>query len=171
VPTVLCDSGPLIALAKVGRLRLLLELWKVVHVTAEVYEESVALGHALGAPDALTIRLFWQKHKLPIIGVADSVLAAYQPSITLDPGEHSTFAHAMTLKDVLVLVDDEDARTEARRLGIPVRGTLGVLVEAYRRALLSLPEIEFLFNELSARPDIWISAKLCARVLKSLRSE
>ena len=84
MPTVLCDSGPLIALAKVGRLRLLLDLWKVVHVTAEVYQEAVALGHALGAPDALTIRLFWQKHKLPIIGVADSVLAAYQPSITLD---------------------------------------------------------------------------------------
>jgi predicted nucleic acid-binding protein len=75
----------------------------------------------------------------------------------------------MTLKDVLVLVDDEDARTEARRLGLPVRGTIGVLVEAHRHGLLALPEIELLFNELSARADIWISAKLCARVLKSLR--
>ena len=171
MPTVLCDSGPLIALAKVGRLRLLLDLWGIVHVTEEVYQEAVAFGHALGAPDALTIRLFWQKHKLPVIPVPDNVLTAYQPSITLDPGERSTFAHALTLKHVLVLVDDEDARTEARRLGLPVRGTIGVLVEAHRRALLTLPEIELLFNEISARPDIWISANLCARVLKSLRSE
>jgi predicted nucleic acid-binding protein len=171
VPTVLCDSGPLIALAKVGRLRLLLDLWGIVHVTEEVYREAVAVGHALGAPDALSIRLFWQKHKLPVIAVPDRVVAAYQPAITLDPGERATFVYAMTLKDVLVLVDDEDARTEARRLSLPVRGTIGILVEAHRRALLKLPEIELLFNEISARPDIWISAKLCARVLKSLRSE
>jgi len=171
VPTVLCDSGPLIALAKVGRLRLLLDLWDTVHVTEQVYQEAVAFGHALGAPDALTIRLFWQKHRLPILSVSDDVLTAYKPAITLDPGERATFAHAMTLKEVLVLVDDEDARAEARRLGLPVRGTVGVLVEAHRRALLTLPDIELLFNEISARPDIWISANLCARVLKSLRSE
>lgn len=169
MPTVLCDSGPLIALAKVNRLRLLLDLWGNVHVTEEVYKEAVALGHELGAPDALTIRLFWQKHKLPVIAVSENVLIAYQPAITLDPGERSTFAHALTLGDVLV--DDEDARTEARRLGLPVRGTIGVLVEAHRRALLTMPEIELLFSEISARPDIWISANLCARVLKSLRSE
>ena len=120
MPTVLCDSGPLIALAKVGRLRLFLDLWGTVHVTEQVYQEAVAFGHSLGAPDALTIRLFWQKHRLPIIAVPDDVLTAYKPSITLDPGERATFAHAITLKEVLVLVDEEDARTEARRLGLPV---------------------------------------------------
>jgi len=170
VPTVLCDSGPLIALAKINRLQLLIDLWGTVHVTETVYQEAVAFGQAQGAPDALTIRLFWQQHKLPVIAVPDDVLAAYQPAITLDPGERATFAYARTLRDVLVLVDDEDARTEARRLGLPVRGTLGVLVEAHRRALLTLPEVELLLNEIAARPDIWISADLCARVLKSLRS-
>lgn len=171
MPTVLCDSGPLMALAKVRRLRLLLDLWGIVHVTEEVYQEAVVSGHALGAPDALAIRLFWKQHKLPVIAVSDNVLNAYQPAITLDPGERSTFAHALTLTDVLVLVDDEDARTEARRIGLAVRGTIGILVEAKRRALITLPEIELLFNEISARPDIWISSNLCARVLKSLRSE
>ena len=171
MPTVLCDSGPLIALAKVGRLRLFLDLWGTVHITEQVYQEAVALGHSLGAPDALTIRLFWQKHRLPIIAVPDDVLTAYKPSITLDPGERATFAHAITLKEVLVLFDEEAARTEARRLGLPVKGTIGVLVEAHRRALLTFPEIELLLNEISVRPDIWISSNLCARVLKSLRSE
>ena len=170
MPTVLCDSGPLIAMAKVNRLHLLLDLWEVVHVTEEVYQEAMVFGQAQGAPDALTIRLFWQKHKLPVTAVPANVLVAYQPAITLDPGECSTFAHALTLRDVLVLVDDEDARSEARRLGLPVRGTIGVLVAAHRRGLLSLPEIELLIKELSARPDIWISARLCARVLRSLHS-
>ena len=150
---------------------LLLDLWPIVHVTEEVYKEAVAFGQPLGAPDALTIRLFWQKHNLPIIAVSDNVLTAYQPAIKLDPGERATLAYALTLKDVLVLVDDEDARNEARRLRLPVRGTIGVLVDSYRRALLTLAEIELLFNEISARPDIWISANLCNRVLQMLRSE
>lgn len=171
MPTVLCDSGPLIALAKVNRLHLLLDLWGIVHVTEKVYQEAVVFGQAQGVTDALTIRLFWQQHKLPVTPVPDNVLAAYKPAITLDPGECATFAHALTLREVLVLVDDEDARSEARRLGLPVRGTIGVLVAAHRRGLLTIPEIELLFNEISARPDIWVSARLCARVLKSLRSE
>jgi len=69
-------------------------------------------------------------------------------------------------QDGPVLVYDEDARTQARRRGPPVRGTIGIVVEAHRRALLKLPEIELLLNELSARPDIRISAKLCAQILK-----
>jgi len=74
VPTVLCDSGPLIALAKVNRLSLLLDIWGNVHVTEEVYKEAVTLGLEQGTPDALTIRLFWEKHKLSIIVVPEDVL-------------------------------------------------------------------------------------------------
>jgi predicted nucleic acid-binding protein len=47
-----------------------------------------------------------------------------------------------------VLADDQYAQTEARRLGLTVRGTIGVLVEAYRRSLLTLSEIELLFSEI-----------------------
>lgn len=171
MPTVLCDSGPLIALAKIGRLHLLVDLWEVIQVTEEVYREAATSGYKPVVPDALIIRLFCQSHKLPIVAVPQHILESYQPTITLDPGEHATFAYALTLGDVLVLVDDEDARNEARRLGLPVRGTIGVLVEAYRRGLITLSEIELLFNEISERADIWISANLCTQVLKSLRSE
>ena len=98
MPTVLCDSGPLIVLAKINRLPLLLDIWGNVHITEEVYKEAVTLGLERGAPDALTIRIFWDKHKLSIIAVPEDVLIAYQPAIKLDPGERSTFAHALTLR-------------------------------------------------------------------------
>ena len=139
-------------------------------LTDAVYDEAVVAGQAYGAPDALTIRLFWQQHHLPIVPVSAQVLAAYRPAVALDRGEQATFALALTLSDALVLVDDEDARAEARRLGLPVRGTLGVVVAAYRQNLLTLPEVELLINEIAARPDIWISATLCAQVLRSLRA-
>jgi predicted nucleic acid-binding protein len=83
VPVVLTDSGPLISLAKIIRLQILRDLWGTVHITEKVYQEAVTFGQAQGAPDALTIRLFWQRHKLPLIAVPEDVLASYEPAISL----------------------------------------------------------------------------------------
>jgi predicted nucleic acid-binding protein len=67
-------------------------------------------------------------------------------------------------------MDDATARAEARRLGLHVRGTLGILVQAYRRHHLSFLQVELLLEEIASRPDIWISAQLCNQVLAQLRS-
>jgi len=77
-------------------------------------------------------------------------------------------ALAQTLTDPLVLLDDEVARTEARRLGLDPRGTLGILVHAYHKNLVSFDQVELLIHEIAVRPDIWISARLCEQVLASL---
>mgnify|MGYP000952279242 CR=1 FL=1 len=167
--TVLCNAGPLISLGKLNRLELLAELYGQVQVPRAVYDEAVTQGLALGAPDARTIRLFWQAKDWPIIKVTAAKLAAYQPPVILDPGETEMLALARTLPDVLVLLDDETARAEARRLKLRVRGTLGVLTQAYRSKILSFPEVELLLQDIAARPDIWISAKLCEQVLQTLR--
>ena len=69
----------------------------------------------------------------------------------------------------LVLLDDEIARSEARRLNLPLRGTLGILVQAYREQILTLAQTELLIREISARRDIWISEKLCEQVLSTMQ--
>jgi len=79
-------------------------------------------------------------------------------------------ALAQTLAEPLVLLDDETARAEARRVGLHVRGTLGVLAQAHRQGLLSFPQLELLINEIAARPDIWIATRLCEQVLEISRS-
>ncbi len=169
MPIVLCNSGPLIALGKLNRLNLLANLYNEVQVPHAVYDEVVTQGIARGASDALTVRLFWQRQGWPIVDVSPTVLSAYKPPVVLDPGETEVLALAQTLSDPLVLLDDEIARAEARRLNLCLRGTLGVLIQAYRKGLLSLTQIELLINEIAARPDIWIGAKLCNQVLRSLR--
>jgi predicted nucleic acid-binding protein len=169
VITVLCNAGPLIALGKLNRLELLAELYGQVQVPRAVYDEAVTQGLALGAPDARTIRLFWQTKDWPIVNVSATVLATYKPSVILDPGEREVLAVAQTLSDVLVLMDDETARAEARRLKLRVCGTLGVLTQAYRAKIISFPDVELLLQEIAARPDIWIGAKLCEQVLQALR--
>lgn len=171
MPIVLSNAGPLVALGKLNRLDLLADLYGKVQITRAVYEEVVVQGFARGAPDARTIRLFWQRQQWPIVEVAEDVLSAYSPAVILDPGETELLALAQTLTDPLVLLDDEAARSEARRLGLRLRGTLGTLVQAYRQGLLSFDQTDLLIREIAARPDIWISARLCEQVLASLRRE
>lgn len=167
---VVCNAGPLIALSKLHQLSLLAPLYGAVQVPQAVYDEVVTAGLARGATDALAVRLFWDQQGWPIVAVPHDTVQKYLPSVVLDPGEIEVLALAQTLNDPLVLLDDETARSEARRLGMQVRGTLGVLVEAFRRDLLSLAHIELILQEIAVRPDIWISATLCQQILASLQA-
>jgi len=124
---------------------------------------------AKGAPDALTVRLFWQRQEWPVVDVPPAVLSAYTPSVILDPGERAVLALAQRMRYPLLLLDDEVARSEARRLNLRLRGTLGILAQAYRKQMLTLAQTELLIREISARRDIWISAKLCEQMLASLQ--
>jgi len=166
--TVVTNAGPLIALGKLNRLDLLTDLFRKVQVPRAVYEEVVVQGLTRGASDARNVQLFWQQQQWPIVDVPETILAAYSPPVILDPGETEALALAQALPDASVLLDDEVARAEARRLNLRVRGTLGILVQSYRQDLLSLAQVELLIREIAVRPDIWIADKLCAQVLASL---
>jgi predicted nucleic acid-binding protein len=168
MPIVLCNAGPLMALGKLNRLYLLADLFGQVQIPRAVYDEVVTQGLVRGAPDALTVRLFWQRQQWPIVDVPKALLSAYVPPVVLDPGETELLALALSLADPLLLLDDEVAREETRRLQLRLCGTLGILVRAYRQDLLSLDQTELLIREIAARPDIWIAARLCEQVLASL---
>jgi predicted nucleic acid-binding protein len=55
---------------------------------------------------------------------------------TLDNGEAEAIALATELHPESVLLDDKLARQMARRLGVPVTGTLGVLLRAKQVGLI-----------------------------------
>ncbi|HEY4591002.1 MAG TPA: hypothetical protein VIJ61_01260, partial [Thermoanaerobaculia bacterium] len=109
---VLVDAGPLMALGKLNRLPLLVELYGVVHVPRAVYQEAVIAGSIRDAPDAANIRLFLEHHKLPIPDVSEPLLQSHDPAPVLGMGERHVLALAKSLTgaDVLVLLDDEMAR-------------------------------------------------------------
>ena len=72
---------------------------------------------ALGAPDAAVTRLFLARSSFLVADAAPEVVAAFQDSVALDPGESQLLALAKQCSGALVLLDDELARTEARVLG------------------------------------------------------
>ena len=66
----------------------------------------------------------------------------------LDPGESAVLALAEEHDARLVIIDEKDARKEAQRIGLQVKGTIGVLLEAKQKGLID--EIRPLLERLRA---------------------
>ena len=64
----------------------------------------------------------------------------------------------------------EAVYSEAQVLGFSVKGTLGVIVKAYNKQLLTLDEVQIIFNSIIERNDIWIAEELCRRVFERLKN-
>ncbi len=54
--TVVADAGPLIALAKIGGLETLFDLYPQIITPEAVYQEAVREGRRAGAPDAALLQ-------------------------------------------------------------------------------------------------------------------
>jgi predicted nucleic acid-binding protein len=91
-------------------------------------------------------------------------------STNLDRGEEEAIALALS-KKALLLMDEESGRKVAREQGLKVKGSLGVLIEAYHKKLISLEQLRFYFIQISNRKDIWISPQLCNRLLETLENQ
>ena len=80
---------------------------------------------------------------------------------TLDKGESSALALAITLENVLLILDDLKARKEAKRLGFRVTGTLGVLFSAKQKGLI--PALKPYIDKLQA-----IDFRISPHIVKEL---
>jgi len=166
---VVTNSGPLMALAKLGLLHLLSQLYGKVDMPEAVYDEVVLSGRAQGYSDSLPVKLAIQRKQLVVKKV--NKLKDEIAELPLHRGEKQVLCLALESQADLVLLDDMLARNEARALGISVKGTLGVVVKAYRMGFLNLNEVHTIFDDIANRDDIWIAKELCRRVFDGLKSE
>ena len=156
------------ALGKLNRLDLLTGLYPIVQIPEVVYNEVVVDGLARGEADAAIVRNFWRQQQWPVVSVQDAVLNAYQPLIALGGGERAVLALAQVTPGALALLDDALARREARRIQVQSYGTLGILLRAQQAGILMRPELVRLLQDIASRPDIWISAALCQKIIAGL---
>jgi predicted nucleic acid-binding protein len=162
---VVINAGPLMALAKINMLHLLKDLYQRVYIPQSVYNEVVVKGLQQGHEDAATLALFLEKNAwqtTPVTSIPIEVNA------NLDRGERDVIALALTLKANLVLMDEIFGRFNALELGLPLHGTLGILIEAYRHGNITADQLQFYFAELARRNDVWISRELTERLLSLL---
>lgn len=103
------------------------------------------------------------------LGKAESSTAGIEPPLHL--GERAAIQLAKQEEADCVLLDDQLAREQAQELGLHVKGTLGVIVEAFRQRLLTAQEVDLVFQAILDRDDIWISDALVRRVWDAWRQE
>ena len=125
-PIVVPDSGPLIALAVCDQLDLLAAVFDAIDVPQVVVDETTS-DHS--RPGAIGIASFVQRHCRVHGSRNDDIYAA---AVThLDEGEAQALSLAHALRST-VLLDERHGRQTAMRLGLPLIGAAGVLLQAKR---------------------------------------
>lgn len=128
------NATPLIALAVLERLDLLPQIFDEIIVPTAVYEEVVTHGQA--RPGAVAIaQADWLRIASP------TAVPTIEPLLLgLDAGEMQVLLLAREIQPDWVLIDERQARRIARAMGVPVKGTLGILLAAALAGLLPKEE-------------------------------
>jgi predicted nucleic acid-binding protein len=139
------NASPLILLARIERLDLLVSLAKSIVVPAAVIREIQAGSDRDAAADRL--------NDFPsILRVDDQPVPDRIRFWDLGAGESQVLAHGLQRPGSEVVLDDLAARRCARGLGLPMIGTLGIVILCRHRGVLG-----------AARP---VAEALCAAGLR-----
>jgi len=160
---VVSNAGPLMVFSKLNILHLLKQLYGQVVFPRAVYDECVISGIRQGFQDAFTLDLFLTQNRWQ----PDDCLQipADVSSENLDRGEKEAISLAISY-NATILMDEERGRRVARKKGLSVKGSLGILIQSYREKLISEDQLKLYFHQISKRKDIWISPELCNILLE-----
>lgn len=141
MPEAICDTSALQYLHQLGRLDLLPQLIGHIVLPPAVVSE-LAVGRSLGLHVPDPAALPWIEVRVP--GSTPAL-----PLVTdLGAGETEVLALALEYAGTPVILDDGLARSTERRLGIPLTGTLGLLLDGKRGG--HLPAVAPLLDRLEA---------------------
>lgn len=129
MPEVVCDTSPLQYLHQLDLLHLLPTLATRVLVPPAVQDE-LAVGRSLGVNVPAVEELSWAAVRRPVSHQAIPLIH------DLGPGETEVLLLALELPGTIAVLDDALARRVAASLGIPLTGTLGLLIDAKKANLI-----------------------------------
>ena len=144
---VITDTSCFILLDKIDALSILHELYINVLTTPEIVHE---FGKKL--PDWIEVRSVKDKTKL----------TAYAEKV--DVGEASAIALALELPSALLILDDLKGRKLAQQLHLKYTGTLGVLILAKQKGVITLLKPYF---EKTKQTDFCIPSMLLQNILEA----
>ena len=129
---VIADASCLIALLRIDQLEVLHSLYQEILITSIIWDE---VGEVL--PDWIAVEAVEDQQKVKLL------------ELELDQGEASAIALALQMEDPLLIIDEKKGRAVAKRLGLRVTGTLGIIVKAKERGYLSAakPVLDRLMDE------------------------
>lgn len=158
---VVCNTSPLVALARAKRLDVLPALFAEITLPNAVFDEVCVAG--AGEPGAIEIAsAAWVKKQQ----VTNTPLVTAL-RLELDAGEAEAIALAIEAKADWVLLDERIGRRVAARFGLTALGTLGLLVMAKQRGILSA--VRPVLDVLRTDAGFWIRDDLYNAVLASVK--
>jgi len=157
--TVVSNTSVLIGLSTIGQLSFLCEKFpEGILIPEAVWREAVEEGgqragaREVAAADWIRVRPVSAKGTVSLL------------KRDLDEGEAEAIALAQEVGADLVLLDERDARRAARRLGLKVLGTVGLLVAAKRAGNVS--NLREQLDALQTRAKFRLSQRLYERALR-----
>lgn len=145
---IIADASPLIALGAIGELDLLKQLYQNVFVT-DIVEDEVHLE----LPSWITVSTVYDLTQFQIL------------QLELDPGEASAIALCLENPGSKIIMDESKGRSVAKRLGINVIGTIGVIIKAKEQGLILSGRAVM---EKLEEHGLWLSEDLKKQVLARL---
>ena len=142
-----------------------------------MYHEVVISGLVIGARDAMEAGKFCRSGEIVIFRSGEIKEVSLDTPSELHRGELETIRLALQISADCLFIDDFDARQVAetnlwnawkKSAVTTVKGTLGVLIELYQRELLSRSQLKECLGEIKKRKDIWISSRLCQKLIYAL---
>lgn len=111
---IVCNTSPLILLAKIDRLDILIRLYREPMIPTAVEDE---LSEKPGQEND-QVKAFLKEGKLQLRRVSEKILARIP--VDLGRGEREAIALALGVKADLVILDDQGGRLVARDKGLSV---------------------------------------------------
>lgn len=158
---VISNSSPIIHLAKIGRLNLLERLYRCILVPEKVYLECTETVHYHKEVELIAQAAWIKRHSIENGRLFNLLYTE------IDAGEAEALVLALEQKADLLLLDDQEARSMARKLGLPVTGTLGMLLKAKNEGMINAFAEDL---QKLQRSGFWLSQKLVNTLLSSFGS-
>lgn len=157
---VVSNTSPITNLAAIGQLELLRLLYQTIIIPEEVYTELVLKGgpNNPGATD-VQAGVWIETRKVTNRALVQQLLTS-----TLHSGEAAAIVLAHELNAGLLLIDEEEGRYLATRVGVPRIGLLGVLLDAKAAGLI--PLVRPVLDALRAGPNFWVSQRVYVDTLR-----
>jgi predicted nucleic acid-binding protein len=99
---------------------------------------------------------------------ASPQLQSLVTALDLGVGERDAIATMRQQQGQLLLCDDAAARLAAESLGLPVRGTIGLIVRSIRQGRRQRPEVIALLTDLPRRSTLYVSQSLLRSVIEDV---
>lgn len=145
---IISDASPLIALADIGKLEILQHLYSNITITDIVRNEI-----RVDLPDWISVSSNYDPQQMQVL------------ELELDAGEASAIALGLKSPNSTLILDESKGRKAAKRLGLKVTGTVGIIIKAKRQGVIqSGKEILIALEE----HGFWLSQKLKSEILERL---